>query len=706
VAQLLGVQSAEDDRVIAGAAPFERHSFVAERLGAFIADVLSSEPTLLVVEDLHWLDSSSIDTLRALVARAHDRRLFVIATTRPGHGGVALSPEFFEHRDLGPLSTEDATALVEAARRGVALSPRIVRAILQRAEGLPLLVEELTQFVVDRLAHADGSAEVDVQHIPTTLSDSILERLTSLGATTRRVAHVAATIGSEVDEDLLLGATGLRPEELRHHVEALAREGLLHGIGFGERRVRSFRHAVTRDFVYGSQDEGTRRASHRSILGVLDGGSLLFAESHPDRVAVHSEGAGELERAGECWAAAARRAIAEWSPALACEHFEAALGAIARVADESWAIAHELRVRTEYGPILQAVTGWGSARANENNARIAELSTKAAQPLDWSQVYMSCVVDYVTGATDALSAKVGWLSRQVETNAAADGGLSRYLLASTRGMLSVHAGYAVRAREELESALAQREALMPILRMYPLPEPMIIPRAYLAWADLLEGDLEACERTQRAEEDSFERGTREHVAATSFGVPLSLFAHDWARAQARVDVVLQADRAPDQHTHVARMAAAILELRGLARIEAPPPAEVERLAAAAREAFDDWRGRPVQMRTAALLFLCLQSEALIDVARAWRETPSARVALTLADALLRDALALALEENVLDRYVAPEAHRLHGDWLDVSGRSAEADAAYAEARRRARLLERRRADATLFVESRIGRRAR
>jgi predicted Ser/Thr protein kinase len=669
VAHVAGVSTQADERILAEAAPYERHSFVAEELARFLVEVLASHPSLLVVDDLHWLDTSSLDVLDAMV-RARATSLFILATTRPRD--VSL-PQM----ELSPLEAADSARLVDGI---AALPPPVVQAIVSRAAGIPLVLEELAHFA------AAGSTP-DVTAIPTTYADAILERFQDLAARTRDVGQVASSIGQEIDESLLAAACGLPVGELRTHVDLLAREGLLHVASFGERRSYAFRHALTREAIYDAQDSAIRLSHHCAILGQIDALFPEWNESRADIVARQSLGAGDVRRAIRAWTVAGSRAVAQWSHAVAVQHFEAALSAIgpagqAMESGADWASAAELELRRAYAPALTRLTNWCSPPVNANNARIRELATTAKTGFDWTATFTELTQDYALGRVDGMSEKLGWLAAE------ADSPLNRFLLASMEGVLKVHSGYLVRARKALSRSLELREPLMPVLRQVPYAEPMVIPRLYLAWVEFLEGNIVAAWATQREEEDSFEPGTSAHVTACSFGAALAMTAHAWEEARTRATLVAASPVVASAHIALAEMHLAVLDLH-----RATTDADVERHLAAARKGYDGWQGG--MMRVCVPLYLAELAEGCLIAAR---RVPSA---LRHAESFVDRMLAAAAESNMLDRYLVSEVHRIHAELLEMKGLHAEAGRARAEARRCARALESGVLGKPLFLEARI-----
>lgn len=304
---VIGVADARDGAVLAGIA-----SKVAGEVGRFLAALLASDRTLLAVEDLHWIDASSLEVLRAFAVAAEGRPVLAVCTSRPG--GEKLLPDFVAH-ELGPLETRDAMRLAETASRGWVLPPRVAGAIVERAGGMPLLVEELSHFVAKR---AGETSAIDLAELPTSFAAAIMARVAELDPEVKRVAGLASAIDNEIDEDLLLAVTELPAEELHRHVETLAREGLFHSLGFGV-RAYAFRDALTRESIYEAQDANTRLENHRTILRRIEASFPSWKDERPALVARQCEGAGDRERAATMFEAAAKRAEAQWSPAVAQE---------------------------------------------------------------------------------------------------------------------------------------------------------------------------------------------------------------------------------------------------------------------------------------------------------------------------------------------------------------------------------------------------
>ncbi|MCW5817339.1 MAG: AAA family ATPase [Labilithrix sp.] len=701
VAQLLGVQTPDDDKLLAHIASYERHSFAANHLASFLAEILASNTSLLVVEDVFWLDTSSLDVLARLGSHTRERQLFLLCTSRPVSLLRHLPESTFTRHDLGPLSSAEAALLAEAAAGDWVLPPRVARAIIDRAAGIPLLVEELTQFVSTRvMAGASAAIALDLQRIPTTFADAIQERFQDLGSGTRRIAQLAASVGNEIDESVLLAFANVSVVELHSHIEVLAREGLLHGARFGDRQVYAFRHSLTRDAIYEAQDDATRLENHRAILAKIDMQFPHWESEHPEILAFQCEAAGDRQRAVRGWLAAGRRAVASFAPVVAGQHFEAALRLIAHAPAETWSDAVELEVRREYSPMLALVTNWASDEVNANNVRIRELATVSAQPLDWSSTFISLTEDLSTGSADVLSAKLGWLGAQLdETSPLAD--VNRYLLESMRGVASVYAGYPVRARDELERALAMQAPLLPVLRTFPVPEPILIPRMFLAWVELLEGNVAAAWEHQTTEEASHEKSSLAYVSTCCWGSALAMVAHDWDAARWRCDVVLDSDLPAMHHVTLCQLHSSLLELRSTCRASAVSASAIAELVNAASRHLSRWRGDPPRMRVGVPLYTSFFVEGCLDAAHQLAGSEASAYPLEKARAALNELLGLMREANILDRYIASEIYRLHADLLDLDAKPEEATQARIEARARARVLDVARGS-TLFLERRIG----
>ncbi len=310
---------------IAAAAPAAHGDEVMERLPLFDAvwaclvelarDVA---PVVLVLEDLHWADASSLDLLRFLLIRLGVQRLLVVATYRADdlHRRHPLRPVVaelarlrgVERLDLPPLSERDLARLLRALH-GRPLPVEVVHDIAVRSEGNPYFAEELL---------AAGAAE-GTKALPAALSDVLLTRLEGLGAGVQEVARVAAVAGRRVSDAMLRAACPLPAAE----VDAALRHAVAHLVLVpGSADSYAFRHALMQEAVYADLLPGERVRLHATYVRLLRGAG---AGASAAELAHHCMASHDLAGALEASIRAADEAVDRLAPAEALAHAELAL---------------------------------------------------------------------------------------------------------------------------------------------------------------------------------------------------------------------------------------------------------------------------------------------------------------------------------------------------------------------------------------------
>ncbi|MBC7860628.1 MAG: AAA family ATPase [Burkholderiaceae bacterium] len=350
LAQLLSLPAA----LAGGPAP----QIQKEKLGVLL-DLLSmlaaKQPVLYIVEDLHWIDPSTLELLTLFAQTRREGPVLVLLTARPEFNppwragdGTAI--------DLPPLARDEVAAMV--AFCGGNIPQKTLERIVTRTDGIPLYVEEMTKMAQDGL-----------ENIPATLHDLLAVKLDGVGAA-KRTAQLAATIGREFDLDLLRQISPV-PPALEERLGQLRAAGLIKS---GAKRVFQFTHALIQEAAYQSQTRPDRQAAHRRIAEAL----LLqtdHANAQPEIVARHLAACGEAGRAIEYWLKAGKRASQHGANAEAIEHFNDALRLIALppMATDARRGELEFALQVGLGVALHAAHGYDSAQASEAFARAMQL---------------------------------------------------------------------------------------------------------------------------------------------------------------------------------------------------------------------------------------------------------------------------------------------------------------------------------------------
>lgn len=323
-------------------------------------------PTLVVLEDLHWVDPSTLELLRSLVARLAERPALLLMTARPVFESPWAGDPSVHELHLRPFDEEDTRALVLSMTEGLRLPPQMLAQLVERTDGIPLFVEELTRMLIDAGQLEDTKASA----IPATLHDSLMARLDRLDPVARRVAQLGATIGRSFHLSLLRRIFSGTEDELRRGIDDLLEAQLLHRVGASEEAL-VFKHALIQDVAYESLLKRTRHEYHGRIAQALEQGFGHLAEVEPELLAHHLEGAGgaRLADAVQAWLRAGERAQASSSNQEAVSHLRRGLELLPALPDSPQRVELELRLLTKLGTSLSALKGYAADEVEQAWAR-------------------------------------------------------------------------------------------------------------------------------------------------------------------------------------------------------------------------------------------------------------------------------------------------------------------------------------------------
>lgn len=364
LATVLGIAPQGDD------VEFVRHLMppqVKQKTSTAVADLLrrltADHPVVLVVDDVHWADSASLELLEALLPLTDTHALMLLLLMRPQRQDASWRiPETaardYAHRytaiTLDPLTDDDARDLVANLLRIEGLPDRVRSLILAKAEGNPFFVEEVIRSLLDTGVvvragdHWHATREVETIAIPNTLAGVLTSRLDRLSDRSRQVAQTAAVLGREFRQDTLavLDASGPLDEALAD----LQRRGLLREVSRMPQRVYIFKHALTHDAAYASLLLSARRALHRRAAVALE----QAAPEQVNDIARHYEEAQETARAMPYLVRAGEAASRSSATPEALAYFAKALDAVRRLSDAGQAM--------DMGAARRAFEGLGRTR--------------------------------------------------------------------------------------------------------------------------------------------------------------------------------------------------------------------------------------------------------------------------------------------------------------------------------------------------------
>jgi class 3 adenylate cyclase/predicted ATPase len=323
-------------------------------------------PMLLVVEDLHWADPTTVELLGRIVTGLPDLPVLCVLTFRREFEPPWTRRVPVLEIGLGPLAPEEVRAMAAAAS-DTPLDPAVIELLDSAADGVPLFVEEM----VKMLAHAGGSngegPAPAATAVPPTLDGLLTERLDRLPELAD-VIDVAAILGREFDSSLLGALEPLDPAELEPALARLAAQDVLRPVG-GARSRLEFSHALLQEAAYGRILRRRRRELHGRVAGTLVRSFAEAAEREPELVAHHWSCAGECERALPYWHAAGTGALERAAYLEAAEHFRRGLEALDASGPGRGDDRADVDFPTQLAASLQAGRGYAAAGVDEAYAR-------------------------------------------------------------------------------------------------------------------------------------------------------------------------------------------------------------------------------------------------------------------------------------------------------------------------------------------------
>ncbi len=344
-------------------------------------------PVLIIFEDIHWADPTSIELLGRIVRRVAGLRAMVIANFRPEFAPPWLGLGHVTMLTLNQLGQRQVNELIETTAAGVTLPEAVIEQIIAKAQGVPLFVEEITRSVLTSglLEERDGQyhpADAGKPFvIPATLQDSLVARLDRLGPA-KDVALAASIIGREFSFELVEALLPLNRLPLASALERLVESDIAERRGDPPTAIYSFKHALLRDAAYQTILKSRKRELHRRVAETLEARFPEVAQNEPEVLAHHYTEAESVDRALDFWRKAAERASASLAHAEARGHIRHAVALIAGLPDGPARDEWELAFLTLDGPAHMALEGWDSPSAHSTYERARLLAGRLGRMHD------------------------------------------------------------------------------------------------------------------------------------------------------------------------------------------------------------------------------------------------------------------------------------------------------------------------------------
>ena len=357
--------------------PQQRRQRTLEALTTQLQALSRSNPVLMIFEDVHWIDPTSLEALGRAVDRIRTLGVLLIVAYRPEFEPPWIGRPYVTALNINRLGERDIAALIDRVTGNKPLPASIRQDIIERTDGIPLFVEEMTKAVLE--AESEREARLTASTVPSpalavpaSLHASLMARLDRLGPA-KEVAQIGAAIGREFSHSLLDAVVGKSQVELQSAFDRLIQAGLLFRQGVPPHATYLFKHALVQDAAYGTLLREPRRALHARIAEALESQFAEIAENQPELLARHCTEAGLIEKAVGLWGKAGQRSLASSAlveaaaqltraldqiealpatPALRCEQIEFQVALIAPLMHVKGYAAPETKAAAERARLL------------------------------------------------------------------------------------------------------------------------------------------------------------------------------------------------------------------------------------------------------------------------------------------------------------------------------------------------------------------
>src|SRR5579883_49236 len=381
-ARIADLLSIGGDDVDSGAMPTpqQKKTELFDALTRRIERLTRSRPALMVFEDLHWMDATSLELLDRIIAKIDVLPILLIATFRPDFKPSWIGYAHVTMLALPRLGKREGADLIRALVGEDALPADVIAEIIDRTDGVPLFLEEVTKAALEEAASAARDAVAAIPglraSVPATLQASLMARLDRLGAAAREIAQTGAAIGRTFAFAMAAAVSGRDEEATRAALDQLVAAGLLFQHGFPPNAEYEFKHALVQDTAYGTLLRKPRQDLHRRIAAEMLRQTPDIAERSPELLAHHLAEAREIDQAAHYFLEAGRRASSRSANVEASAHLARGLALLRDAAASPARDGEELALQLALGPVLLTNEGYGAPEAKKAYQRADELAQK------------------------------------------------------------------------------------------------------------------------------------------------------------------------------------------------------------------------------------------------------------------------------------------------------------------------------------------
>jgi class 3 adenylate cyclase/predicted ATPase len=422
-----------------------------------IRELAEDEPLLFVVEDLHWVDPSTLEFVQLLMHQTPTMPLLVLLTHRPSLQQTWPSQPHVTSLTLTPLAQQHVTQIALSVTQGKTLPAEVLAQVVSKTDGVPLFVEELTKMVlesdwlVDQGDHYTLRGPLPPLAIPATLHDSLMARLDRL-ATVKSVAQLGATIGRHFTYELLQALALLDDATLQDGLRQLVEAELVYAHGDPPAATYLFKHTLIQETAYQSLLRSTRQEYHQRIAQVLESQFPETTVTTPELVAHHYTEGGRHAQAIPYWQQAGRKAYEHSAHVEAISYLTKGLQLLTGLPDASAHGQQEMLLQSTLGSVLMTAYGYASPDVERAYARAYTLCQQVGDARQRFAVMIGLWNFYFARAEFQTARTLGQEIVSLAQTAGDPGMLAR--VHAILGEMWFHIGDFVTARSYLDQGLA------------------------------------------------------------------------------------------------------------------------------------------------------------------------------------------------------------------------------------------------------------
>ena len=440
--------------------PEQRRQRTLETLWAQVEVLSRKNPVLMIFEDAHWSDPTSLEALSRAVNRIASLPILLIVTFRPEFDPPWIGRPHVTALTLNRLAEREVSMMIDRVVGSKPLPANVRRDIIERTDGVPLFVEEITRAVLEAESaakHVIAAILSTATEVPASLHASLMARLDRLGPA-KEVAQIGAAIGREFSH-ALLSAVAQKPEaQLNSAIEALLAAGLVFRQGTPPDVIYLFKHVLVQDAAHGTLLREPRRALHARIAATLETQFTDIVERQPEVMARHCTEAGLIEKAAHLWGKAGQRSLNRSALIEAVEQLSRALAHIAALPSNVELRREQIGLQVALINPLMHVKGYAAPEtkeAAEQARRLIEQAESNGEPPDeplllFSILYGFWVAHYVAFDGDVICDLAAQFLTLAEERQATLPLVTGHRL---MGASYLHTGEIIKARTHLDKAM-------------------------------------------------------------------------------------------------------------------------------------------------------------------------------------------------------------------------------------------------------------